>query len=415
MGKSRVVRELYQRLRDTQPDPGYWPPLIESGTRPGAGVDPLATRKLLAPPAENFVWPAGALPGFSWWAFNCDRMPHGDAVDVIAQASPELQAHLVAVSLAWREAAGWGQKLKGKREQLIERGKEVLTEGGLEGAAQVLGALDLALPGLGLAVNWLGKSVSAVRQRQADAELLGSQIRLGEQVHAERVSAARTLAELLVSVSHPAVAAIVVVEDIHLMGAELAELLDRLAQPRPGSPVLVVGTVWPEGEDNPAYAAWRGAAERQGQLRTLHMPELDPGDLTVLLRRAAPRTADEDAARLVNRYRNPLALELLLSLRRVQRRIERDGGQLLLSAQDLADLPTSIRNMYAARWAELPAKVRESLMMAVGALPEPVPAPGVGPFLEEVVAAAAATPANAPLGLGRRASPLHATSKSERG
>ncbi len=388
VGKSRVVRELYQRLRDAQPDPGYWPPLIDSGTRPGAGVDPLATRKLLAPPADSFVWPAGALPAFSWWAFNCDRMPHGDAVDVIAQASPELRAHLVAVSLAWREAAGWGQKLKGKREQVIERGREALAEGGLEAAQQLLGA---AVPGLGLAVRWIGRSITAARQRQEETELFDSEVQLGERASAERTSAAQTLAELLVRVSHPALPAIVVVEDIHLMGAELGELLNWLAEPRPGYPVLIVGTVWPEGEDNPVYTTWCADAQRQGRLQTLNMPELSTGELTVLLRRAAPRTVDEDAVRLVNRYRNPLALQLLLSLRKVQRRIERDGGQLLLTENELTDLPTTIRNMYAARWAELPASVQQSLMMAVGALPEPVRAPGVGPFLQEVVAAATAT------------------------
>ena len=335
VGKSRVVRELYERLRDAQPDPGYWPPLTEPGVAAGAGVDPLAARKLLAPPAENFVWPAGALPAFSWWAFNCDRMPHGDAVDVIAQASPELRAHLVAVSLAWRQAAGWGQKLKGKREQLIERGREALAEGGLEGADRVLGALDLAMPGLGLAARWLGKSVATVRQHQVNAELRGREVGLGKQVSTERASAARTLAELLVRVSHPALPAVVVVEDIHLMGAELAELLSQLAEPRPGNPVLVVGTLWPEGEDNPAYATWRREAERLGRVQTLNMPQLNRADLRILLRRAAPSTGDADALLVVNRYRNPLALELLLSLRKVQRRIERSGGQLLLSEQDL--------------------------------------------------------------------------------
>ncbi len=55
VGKSRLVRELYERLRDAQPDPGYWPPLTEQGVATGAGVDPLATRKLLTPPAGSFV------------------------------------------------------------------------------------------------------------------------------------------------------------------------------------------------------------------------------------------------------------------------------------------------------------------------------------------------------------------------
>ena len=57
-----------------------------------------------------------------------------------------------------------------------------------------------------------------------------------------RNSAALELAKLLGRVAHPRVPAIVVVEDLHLMGQELDEFLSVVAQRNPDRPVLVIGT-----------------------------------------------------------------------------------------------------------------------------------------------------------------------------
>ena len=108
-GKSRVVREFYRRLQADQTAPTYWPELAEGVQgNVGAGVDPLADRKKLGPSANGFVWPAGALPAFLWWTFNCDRMQHGDLLDGVAQARAEISAHLIPAAIAWRSVAGWG-------------------------------------------------------------------------------------------------------------------------------------------------------------------------------------------------------------------------------------------------------------------------------------------------------------------
>ena len=48
-GKSRIVRELYRRLRAGEPSPGYWPELPEEWSVTKAGVDPIPNRKRLGP------------------------------------------------------------------------------------------------------------------------------------------------------------------------------------------------------------------------------------------------------------------------------------------------------------------------------------------------------------------------------
>ena len=411
VGKSRVLRELYGRLRELQPEPGYWPELPEV-VRAGSGAaDPMPNRKRLGPEAATFVWPAESLPSFAWWVLDCGRMPDGDAVDVVAQAAPELRTHLTAVSLAWREAAGVGDKLRASRSHVVARAREALAEGGLDSVSVVLTELGIPLPGLGLAVSWLTRGVSAGRRRTAEAQLLGSDVQLGKQVGETRAGVAQELGDLILEVAHPQLPAVVVVEDLHLMGPELARFLIHLGGPQPGRPVLIVGTAWPEGDANPDHAKWRAAAKLRRRTRIVDMPRLDPADLTVLLRRYAPGTDDANAERVVTRFGNPLALELLLTLGRVQRQIARADGSLELSTKELAELPHDIRGLYQATWDELPAGVRQSLMYAVGALPDAGPVPD--PFLRSVVAVAAGTsgllhtmsPADVAQGLERATQP----------
>ena len=62
-GKTRIVQELYARLRSEREDT-YWPAMGDAArTRGGAGTDPMVGRKVVVPSID--VWPAGALPTFS--------------------------------------------------------------------------------------------------------------------------------------------------------------------------------------------------------------------------------------------------------------------------------------------------------------------------------------------------------------
>jgi tetratricopeptide (TPR) repeat protein len=372
-GKSRVIRELYRSLQSTEPEPAYWPPLPEHDDQPapgGAGADPLPDRKRLGPPVAGFVWPADALPSYGWWVLDCARMPRGDLLDVISQAQPSIEAHLLPIRLAWRESAGWPARVRASRSQLIARAKEAIAEGGLAGVDQLLGSLDLAVPGLGLGVSWLSRGATAVSAHRSQQVALHTDVQLtGEAAVANRQSAAAELAGTITQVAHPKVPAVVVIEDMHLMGADLDDFLTVAAQRQPDHPVLVIGTAWPEGHANPAYARWRGRTDQAGNLERWRMPTLDEHDLSTLLRRYAPATDAQVAEAVVARYANPLALQLYLTLEDTQDQINECEGALDVSQDDLAELPDSIRGLYSLRWRELPAVVRTALSYVAGTLP----------------------------------------------
>ena len=100
VGKTRIIQELYERLR-TMGEDRYWPPLAPVTRQPlGAGADPMPGRKLVAPPLTGFVWPEEALPTFGWWGLNCERLSTGTEMDVVQAVVPQLSAHTIPVEIA---------------------------------------------------------------------------------------------------------------------------------------------------------------------------------------------------------------------------------------------------------------------------------------------------------------------------
>jgi hypothetical protein len=189
-GKSRIVRKFYRRLQAAQPLPAYWPELPEdTALGHGLGVDPMPGRKVVGPSPKNFVWPPHALPAFGWWTFDCGRMPDGGLLDVVGQARPSIEAHLLPVRPAWRQAAGWPQRLLSQRAATVARAREALVEGSVEGADQLLGGL--AIPGLGLGVSWLRRGAAAASRRRKEQEALRGSTQLMPELAASKQSAAK--------------------------------------------------------------------------------------------------------------------------------------------------------------------------------------------------------------------------------
>ena len=117
-----------------------------------------------------------------------------------------------------------------------------------------------------------------------------------------RSSTADEVGQLLVGVAHPQLPAVVVVENLHLMGAEFGELIDYISTPRSECPLLVLATAWPEGRGNDQYAHWLTRAQQRGSVQVIEMPQLDPESLIQLLLRSAPTTEAADASRVVAHY-----------------------------------------------------------------------------------------------------------------
>jgi tetratricopeptide (TPR) repeat protein len=189
---------------------------------------------------------------------------------------------------------------------------------------------------------------------------------------------------MILAVVCPSLPAVVVVEDIHLMGPAFAEFLQVLQVRNPARPVLIVGTAWPEAHDRGAYAAWRDAALTAGQLVLVDVPDLPATDLREFVYQAAPNSSPADVGRLIGHYPNPLALQLFLGLDSTRRRITRHHGALPIKAGELAGLPREdVRDLYRAMWLELPEPVRRILTLAAGVLPPH--ADLTWPFLPEIV------------------------------
>lgn len=136
-GKSRIIREVYKRLRDASTEPIYWPSLatgegVDRGPR-GVG-DPMALRKEISPSLEGFLWPANALPSFGWWGFNCERLSTNAGLDVVRAARPQLDAHHLPVLLAWRQAAGVGEKIQAKRDAILREVRDAAISEGAGGS-----------------------------------------------------------------------------------------------------------------------------------------------------------------------------------------------------------------------------------------------------------------------------------------
>ncbi|MGK2348061.1 tetratricopeptide repeat protein [Actinomyces sp. W5033] len=370
VGKTRIVQELYERLRQERGD-AYWPPLAPvTRQHLGAGADPMPGRKLVAPPLTGFVWPEDALPTFGWWGFNCERLSTGNEMDVVQAVVPQLGAHTIPVEIARFRSLGGGRRTYELAASAWRAVRADLVEEGGDAALDLLaGLVGVTVPFVGVLARWGVKGFGGAKQawdRRAD---LGGLINVGERVEEQRRSAAEDLADVLSAMTAKEVPAVLVVEDAHLMGGDLAELLNQLAARR-SAPVLVVATAWPETRTGSVYERWYESASAEGRVERLEVPALGAGDLVSILREHAPKTDDATAQAIVGRLANPHLLKLWLTMKVTRRRIEGGGGALVLREGDLEDLPRDLKEVIARRWDELDEEVREALTWAVAANPD---------------------------------------------
>ena len=384
-GKSRIVRELYDRLRrkETESDtPAYWPALDEPRRTLSPGADPLPARKIVGPATSGFVWPANAVPGFAWLALSCQQLASGDAIRITADFDDWVTVHGDALWWAWNLRAGNLEKVASKRDALLERAREAVQESGVEAAGRMLTELGVPTMGLGWLLTQSGKVWNAGVERRRRVDALGRDVT----AQASTGSKAQEIAGKLKAVARPDLPVVVVVEDAHLLGGDLAELLTVLAQPDPTHPVLVVATAWPEGRMQPVWAGWLSRNSARGTADVWPLGRLPDDDLITLLRAYAPNTSDEIAGQVVARWANPLALELLLTWSPVAEHIAGNDRALTYTADQLWDMPTGVLELFAARWGTLPRLMRQLLAASRAILPSEN---GTEPFLRSVIASAA--------------------------
>lgn len=372
MGKSRIIRELYDELRAAE-QPPYWPDL-PGATRQATrqGIDPMASRKVLSPDLrDGFDWRSGAVPTFGWWSFDCALLAGGGVLDVVASARPQLDAHLLPLLMAWREKAGLGDKLRAKRKDVLEEVRSAAVDETQGALLEVLQTLDIAIPFAGTLAKWGWKGYRGVRQRQHDAALLQDNVDVSEAVLSGARASGEELARIILSVCHPEIPALLVIEDMHLMGIELSALLKSTAQSAANKPALVIGTIWPEGQDNADFVDWmHDLHDLKIPVELIDVPELSELDLCGIVWDYAPNTTLSTAMEVARAMPNPHFLKLWLTLGSTQRHIRKNSGKIRTYVAVDQTLP-DIHQVLRARWFELSADTRDVLLLALAAKPQP--------------------------------------------
>lgn len=369
-GKSRIVQEFYGYLVAEQTS-RYWVPLELDG-------HPKDTRKVMGPDPSTFMRAAHTLPEFSWWSLDCRGV--GAQLEVAAQLGDQAKVHVEALERAWATHATALQRL----------GNSASTAKGLaaDAAESVLvdlavGAVGIAVPGIGVLKDWAFKFGSLVKERREADQRFRSDVHLGAELAQHRRTALQDLAGAIRSLSLPGMPAVVVIEDLHLMTQPLGEFLDELLPAVAGHPVLVVATSWPEGRGSrEGYANWLADAASRGQAAVENVPMLDAAAAESLFRSSTAAQSDEVIAELVRRYRNPFMIRLLLGHRRFL------SG---MTMADVAELPGSVTAFYKERWAELPDGTKDALRLAARALATRGNDSALAPFIASVIESAAAS------------------------
>ena len=367
-GKTRIVQELYARLRSLQEDT-YWPAMGDAvRTRGGAGTDPMAGRKVVTPPIDGFVWPAGALPTFGWWGLNCERLSSGNSQDVVSAMRSQLEAHALPLVMARRQVEGWKDKTRRLAGEAVEEVRSAFVDEGLSAAFDALKRSHISIPFGSTLVKWGIKGVDTSWRRMQELNRLKHDFLLGEQGRSVQRTASQQLADMLISLSYRDLPTVIAIEDMHLMGREMPAFLDAVSSRR-SSPVLVVGTVWPEGESNGVYRRWLSKAQSRGTVQHLKSPILEVDGLSRMIQEEAPRTSKADLFQIADRLNNPYLIRLWLTERRTQEHIEGHDGAVVLADENIR-LPEDVVAVLKGRWDELDDAVRNAVFYAAAISPD---------------------------------------------
>ena len=337
-------------------------------TRGGAGTDPMAGRKVVAPRIDGFLWPAGALPTFGWWGLNCERLASGSRQDVVSAMRSQLEAHALPLAMARRQVEDFKDKTRRLAGEAVDEVRSAFIDEGLSAAFDALKQRHISVPFGSTLVKWGFKGVDASWRRVQELNRLKRDFLLGEQGRSIQRTASQQLADMLISLSCRALPAVIAIEDMHLMGRELPAFLDAVSSRR-SSPILVVGTVWPEGENNRVYRRWLNKAQSRGTVQYVNSPILGVDDLSRMIQEEAPRTSKADLLQIADRLNNPYLIRLWLTERRTQEHIEGHDGAVVL-ADDNIRLPEDVVAVLKGRWDELDDAVRTGLLYAAAISPD---------------------------------------------
>jgi hypothetical protein len=328
-GKTRIVQELYRRLAEGQDGiPPYWPDTI---TSPDESLTLTAalrnTRKAVRPDA--FSSPAEAEPSYLWLGV---VLPDADGpfIDTsIDEVAIQISGHLAAALRA-----------RALRKQLGEVGKAAL------GFVSVPFGLDIAMNTAALAAE-----IRKLFSRRSD----GVQISRNTGYEERLAAFSRTVQLIWGRDGRSGVPTVLVIEDGHVAQAPTVELIHLLASRN--LPFLVIVCAQRQGLFENELA--RALIEHpSANTSVLGVPALRTADMVELARQAMPRAADDLLESLAeNLDGNPYHLQLQIA--GLERHIAH--GDLNLSNDDLAGLPSRLDGLLDRLWDQLTGEQRIAL------------------------------------------------------
>ncbi|WP_190287974.1 tetratricopeptide repeat protein [Marichromatium sp. AB31] len=383
-GKTRVAQEFYARLaaREAEGNPErYWPASILD-TIPQARLDQVGSRRKHVYPKWVERTP-NALPSFFWWGIACDMRSDGTPSEALLTDLRQLETHALYLEAAWAAAVSFKERhfpsLEQARTRFL-RARKAIMEGGFdEIVGSVIGSgLELSLGGGILAQIARLTAGKAIEGRRNAAHIkAGGRLEMDQPTDIIDGSV-----DLITRLAHPELPFVIFVEDLHRATPLVEELLARLV--RSNAAILIITSTWPGELERLTQlnALLEDATLRQRCRRIRHdqpPPPSFPADasldalptesLAELVNAYYPGTVAEVVDHLSRRYNNPLPLELICTMPKLQRRY---GGRALeLSLQDIDKLPDNdVHALYRALWEELPETARQALALATLAIPD---------------------------------------------
>ena len=374
-GKTRVIQEVYKHIAERQSSP-YWPLSII----PESEDDPVSRRKHLVPSFEGVARDRKVLPEFFWWGLTCDMRSTNMLSRTLMEDIEQLHFHAPYLEASWAAS-----KLTGLgKYATIAKAKSAL--GGLfeEGATTGLAKLaELGLGatpfGIGLGLKLVTGGVKAAKDRREEV----SRMELGSEGHkAADEDLIDETVNLFARLAHKDLPIIICVEDIHKATSPVLELLAKLVARN--APILILTTTWP-GEfekiselNSLLETSW--GPERilrmvydqpapKGLPEDASLAQLPSKDLAEIICARYPKAETETITLLAQRYKNPLPLELVLSMKS----LSLDHPYLELAVEDIEELPETVRDLYNSLWNELPEQVQQLLALSTELMPDDQP------------------------------------------
>lgn len=364
-GKTRILRELFERLRVSgQTENPYWPTLGKVNRVDGAlGIDPMPQRKVLAPDPREFTWPADSMPEFAWWSFNCEMLASGDGNDFISAGTDQLRAHAIPLEIRLNHTEKAFTRNMARIGGALRRHVAEFASGTAEDQAlEALGRL-VPVPGLRELLGLANIGTKEARRWWSFRKATKNTVETGDEVQEDRKKRALLLADSLTALSGPGLPSVIVIEDIHRMTEEFGIFLSHLLSVSGdiNHPVFIIGTAWPEAS-SPTYRTWLQTRE---DIKEQTVPALRVDELVEIVLVHAPRTQPAIAQKLAEELSTPYALKLWLTIRQVQAEIDEANGEITIdSFKRLSDqIPRTVEAVYKSRWTELNTSTKEALLL----------------------------------------------------